>query len=116
MDDFLEISSTKRKQPSSFEPRKNEENIMKTFQAIQTTESVSLSKFTVKAGQKLEILDLSGECLVCERLHEMGLRKGTFLSVLGRAPFGGPILLRYKTSFLALRNDEAECVMVVEVK
>lgn len=64
----------------------------------------------LKPGQTVEILQIAGEHALRERLHEMGLRAGTELTILGRAPFGGPLLVRFKTSFLALRNEEAACV------
>lgn len=42
----------------------------------------------------------------------MGLRVGTQVSILGRAPFRGPLLLRFNMSFLALRLEEAACAEV----
>lgn len=66
----------------------------------------------LKPGQTVEILKIAGEHLLRERLHEMGLRAGMELTILGRAPFGGPLLVRFKTSFLALRNEEAACAQV----
>ncbi|MFM6928189.1 MAG: FeoA family protein [Bacillota bacterium] len=67
---------------------------------------------SIKPGQSVEILSIAGEHLLRERLHEMGLRAGMKLTILGRAPFGGPLLVRFKTSFLALRNEEAVCAQV----
>jgi len=67
---------------------------------------------SIKPGQSVEILNIAGEHLLRERLHEMGLRAGMKLTILGRAPFGGPLLVRFKTSFLALRNEEAVCAQV----
>jgi ferrous iron transport protein A len=67
---------------------------------------------SIKPGQSVEILNITGEHLLRERLHEMGLRAGMKLTILGRAPFGGPLLVRFKTSFLALRNEEAVCAQV----
>lgn len=63
-------------------------------------------------GQALEIIGFLGSSMMQERLLEMGLRKGLKLEFLGQAPFGGPILIRFKTSVLALRTEEAECVEV----
>ncbi|MGZ3772159.1 MAG: FeoA family protein [Pseudobdellovibrionaceae bacterium] len=67
---------------------------------------------TIKTGCSVEIKDFSGEDIFRERLHEMGLRVGTILTIVGRAPFGGPLLIRFNTSFLALRNEEARCAIV----
>lgn len=68
---------------------------------------------SIKPGNLLEIQGFVGPELMRERLHEMGLRAGTLVRVLGRAPFGGPLLVRFNTSFLALRNEEARCAQVL---
>jgi len=74
---------------------------------------MTLLDSSIKPGNTLEIQSFVGPDLMCERLHEMGLRAGTLLRVLGRAPFGGPLLVRFNTSFLALRNEEAQCAQVI---
>ena len=66
----------------------------------------------LKPGHVVEIQSLGGDSVVRERLHEMGLRTGMIITILGRAPFGGPLLVRFNTSFLALRNEEAQCATV----
>lgn len=66
----------------------------------------------IKPGHSVEITGFSGEEIFRERLHEMGLRAGTIVTIIGRAPFGGPLLIRFDTSFLALRNEEAICATV----
>lgn len=73
---------------------------------------MTLFDSSLKPGHVVEIQSLGGEDLLRERLHEMGLRAGTSLTILGRAPFGGPLLVRFKTSFLALRSEEAQCAIV----
>lgn len=67
---------------------------------------------SLKSGHIVEIISFQGEPVFCERLHELGLGIGTKLKIMGRAPFGGPLLVRYNTSFLALRSDEALCAQV----
>lgn len=67
---------------------------------------------TLKPGHSVEITGFSGEEIFRERMHELGLRVGTTVTILGRAPFGGPLLIRFNTSFLALRNEEALCATV----
>ncbi|MEK2688615.1 FeoA family protein [Bdellovibrio sp. GT3] len=66
----------------------------------------------LKPGQTVEILKIAGEDSLRERLHEMGLSAGMEVTILGRAPFGGPLLIRFKTSFMALRSEEAACAQV----
>lgn len=73
---------------------------------------MNLLDMSNKPGHIVEITGFTGEIIFRERLHEMGLRVGTTLTILGRAPFGGPLLIRFNTSFLALRNEEAACAIV----
>ncbi|MGZ3770144.1 MAG: FeoA family protein [Bdellovibrio sp.] len=73
---------------------------------------MTLQDSVLKPGHTVEITGFTGEDIFRERLHEMGLRVGTVLTILGRAPFGGPLLIRFNTSFLALRNEEALCTTV----
>ncbi|WP_415061360.1 FeoA family protein [Bdellovibrio sp.] len=73
---------------------------------------MTLLDTTLKPGHSVEITGFAGENVFRERLHEMGLRVGMTLTILGRAPFGGPLLIRFNTSFLALRNEEAACARV----
>lgn len=61
---------------------------------------------------KYEIIGFEGEDLIVERLHELGLRQGSIIAVVGQAPFGGPIILKKLNSFLALRKEEAKCILV----
>jgi len=46
------------------------------------------------------------------RLVTLGLEPGAPLSVMRRAPLGGPLLLAFSGSRLALRRDEAALVTV----
>lgn len=75
---------------------------------------MKLHDTAIKAGQAVEIIGFSGEEVLRERLHEMGLRVGSLITVIGKAPFGGPLLIRFNTSFLALRSEEAACAVVVQ--
>jgi Fe2+ transport system protein FeoA len=60
----------------------------------------------------LQITDFVGSAAICERLHEMGLHKGQKITLLGRAPLKGPLLIQFGTSFLALRAEEAQCTLI----
>nr|BFD59506.1 hypothetical protein CKG001_16130 [Bdellovibrio sp. CKG001]BFD62886.1 hypothetical protein BdHM001_15670 [Bdellovibrio sp. HM001]BFD66736.1 hypothetical protein HAGR004_17580 [Bdellovibrio sp. HAGR004] len=74
---------------------------------------MKLHDTAIKTGQRVEITGFTGEDVLRERLHEMGLRVGSLITVLGKAPFGGPLLIRFNTSFLALRSEEAACAQVM---
>ena len=73
-----------------------------------------LTDTSIKLGHLIEITGFVGDILFRERLHEMGLRVGSKISMIGRAPFRGPLLIRFNTSFLALRSEEAACIEVQE--
>lgn len=47
-----------------------------------------------------------------ERLRELGLTIGTTFTVTRRAPFNGPVEVRYGCSHLVLRADEAAVIDV----
>jgi ferrous iron transport protein A len=55
---------------------------------------------------------IEGDEVMRERLQEMGLLAGTGIQYLGRAPFGGPLLIRYDVCDLALREEEAKCLIL----
>ena len=63
-------------------------------------------------NMKTIIVGFSGEPLVSERLKEMGLHQGLEIEMIGRAPFGGPILFQFGNTVLALRIEEAECAII----
>lgn len=65
-----------------------------------------------KVGSLVEVETLAGVELIVERLHELGIRIGTQLEVVGYAPFQGPLLLRFKSTLIALRKEEAQCTKV----
>jgi ferrous iron transport protein A len=73
---------------------------------------MKLTDRAIKTGQTVEIVEFSGAESMRERLHEMGLRQGSQIFILGQAPFSGPLLVRFHQSFLALRNEEAQCITV----
>lgn len=73
---------------------------------------MSLFDKELKVGSKVLIESFSGSQVIIERLHELGLRVGTELTILGAAPFAGPLLVQYKSTLLALRQEEAQCTIV----
>jgi ferrous iron transport protein A len=50
------------------------------------------------------------------RLVEMGFCKGSHVRILYKAPFNGPLAIDLGASSVALRVNEAELVLVEEVK
>jgi ferrous iron transport protein A len=71
---------------------------------------VALKKNSFSPGQLLEISDFLGDEIIIERMHELGLRKGTQLKFIRQAPFSGPLLFQISTTLLALREEEFACL------
>ena len=63
-------------------------------------------------GQSAEVLSLSGDPALVQRLYEMGLLEGEHVEVVARAPLGDPIEIRFGNSRLSLRKAEAAFVAV----
>lgn len=53
-----------------------------------------------------------GDPLLIERLIDMGFHENVEIEILGRMPFAGPIFLRCDNTFLALRKEEAQCILI----
>ena len=60
----------------------------------------------------LTIDDVVGEAGLTRRLREMGFHTGCEVRILGRAPFKGPFVVQLHGSVLALRSNEAECLLI----
>ena len=62
------------------------------------------------SGSQNKVVSLQGDDVLTSRLRELGFITGEWVRVLGRAPFGEPILIEIRGSTVALRRLEAECV------
>ena len=67
---------------------------------------------SLSCGQEAVVAGVNGTGAVMMRLMEIGLIPGRVVSVLRRAPFGGPIELLVDRTRLAVRLSEADCVEV----
>ena len=63
-------------------------------------------------GQSAEVVAVSGDPALVQRLYEMGLLEGEHIEVVARAPLGDPIEIRFGNSRLSLRKAEAANVAV----
>lgn len=63
-------------------------------------------------GELRTLQSLEGSPIIVERLKEMGLYPGLEIIYLGRAPFKGPHLIRLGSVVLALRQEEAQCILL----
>ena len=66
----------------------------------------------VKVGETAKIVHLNGEGAVRRRIMDMGLTKGTAVTVRRVAPLGDPIELTVRGYELSIRKDEAAKVEV----
>ena len=63
-------------------------------------------------GQGAEILAVSGDPALVQRLYEFGLLEGERVEVIALAPLGDPIEIRLGNSRLSLRRAEAAAIQV----
>lgn len=63
-------------------------------------------------GASVRVMRIEGEDAIAQRLHDLGFWPGTEVSVLQRAPFGGPLAFSLQGYRLALRRTEAARVVV----
>lgn len=66
----------------------------------------------MKVGQKGRIVSVEAEGELGRRIRDMGLIPGTDIEVVGHAPLRDPVALRLAGVTLALRNREADHIMV----
>ena len=66
----------------------------------------------VKIGQAVRITRLRGEGAVKRRIMDMGLTKGTEVTVRKIAPLGDPIELTVRGYELSVRKDDAAAIEV----
>lgn len=64
------------------------------------------------AGQVVCVVDVVGADALAQRLTAAGIWPGTRMELLGKAPFGDPLLFRLHGYRLALRRSETERVRV----
>ena len=66
----------------------------------------------VKVGEKGVVEALQGHGNIQHRLVDMGVVKGSHISVVKKAPLGDPIEVNVKGCALALRMNEAAMITV----
>src|SRR5690606_24670463 len=78
---------------------------------IGNLETVALD--TIASGVQVEVVSVTGEDALSERLLASGLWPGAVVERIASAPFGDPVLFRLHGYRLALRRAEAARVQVV---
>ena len=65
-----------------------------------------------KADQKVRILRIDGGEGVRSRLHQLGIFEGGCVYVRRKSAFGGPLIIEYDSSHVALGRGMAEKIIV----
>ena len=65
-----------------------------------------------KVGQTVTVVKLNGEGALRRRIMDMGITKGTSISVRKVAPLGDPVEVTVRGYELSIRKGDAECIQV----
>ena len=65
-----------------------------------------------KVGETVKVVKLHGEGAVKRRIMDMGITRGTEITVRKVAPLGDPVEIRVRGSFISVRKDEAAIMEV----
>lgn len=71
---------------------------------------------TLKIGDECIVLNVLGEGRIRRRLFDMGVTPGANIVIVKKAPLGDPIQITIRNYELTLRKNEAELIVVKEVK
>ncbi len=66
----------------------------------------------LRPGQRAEVLTISGDPNLVQRLYEFGLLEGETVELVAFAPLGDPIEIRLGNTRLTLRKAEAAGISV----
>ena len=61
---------------------------------------------------KVKIEKIIGDLGNQERLHELGFIPGSITSMIAKLPFNGPLAFKIHGTKLALRKEDADCILV----
>ncbi|MGM0603158.1 MAG: DtxR family transcriptional regulator [Bacillota bacterium] len=77
------------------------------------TKNLNLNQLDIAA--EAEIIKINAKGKLKRKLMDMGITRGTKLTVKGKAPMGDPIEVKIRGYSLSLRQDEAAEILVKEV-
>ena len=69
----------------------------------------------LQIGEDAVIYEFSNGYVAC-KLMAMGLLPGSSIALMRKAPFGGAYYIKAKNHYVALRKNEAENVLLNEIK
>ena len=67
---------------------------------------------SARVGDRVRVVKLHGEGAVKRRIMDMGLTKGTAVSVIKVAPLGDPVQIHVRGYELSVRKADAEMIEV----
>lgn len=67
---------------------------------------------TLSTGCSAVVSGFQGDQCLCSRLQELGLIEGSTICLAYRLSFGGPLAVKVKGATLAIRSEDAACVLV----
>jgi len=70
----------------------------------------------LKSGERACVESIQGGGAIRRRMMDMGIVPGVELEVVRRAPFGGPLQVRLKGYYLAMRRGECAKIVVTETR
>jgi len=70
----------------------------------------------LKSGEHACVESIQGGGAIRRRMMDMGIVPGVELEVVRRAPFGGPLQVRLKGYYLAMRRGECAKIVVTEAR
>lgn len=68
----------------------------------------------ILVGNVVKVKDLSATGVLRERMLALGLTKGAMIEVVRKGPSGDPTVYNIRGAMIALRNEEASLVSVVQ--
>jgi ferrous iron transport protein A len=66
----------------------------------------------IPKGRLVRVLAVQGEDPIARRLNDLGIREGTVIEVIRRAPLGDPTVFELRGFQLCLRRSESQRVQV----
>ena len=65
-----------------------------------------------KKNSKVKINAITAKGELGKRIRDLGITPGVEIKVVGEAPLKDPIMVKFRNTVLALRSEEANCILV----
>ena len=68
--------------------------------------------YDLNINSEAKIHSLKSNEKFCSRLLELGVIPGTYIRVIKKNPFGGPLQIKLNDYYLAIRKEDAELIYI----